>query len=246
MSVLVPAKFPSLSAVFMAAAASILLLFFARILFLLMRLWSCSMVHPEAREKESPLLSLSFVSKLWGHSLQWNTLPASLPFTLALTEKLSPEAGNGVGVGLFQKRSQTFPIVNWRSRTGPQFQPPPPALYESPVPLSMAKMIMSRHVSSLSFSSAILSHLFPIDIPPTKSESVSEILYRLPSPPDITTADTFSPIPFNSIASPANRLLPKSTLHWTIWTSPDARLNLFYGHAYTRSRLRVNRHLHLP
>jgi len=143
MSVLVPAKFPSLSVVFMAAAASVLLLFVARILFLLMRLWSCPMVRPESQEKENPLFAVSFVSKPWGRSLQWNILPVSLPFTLTLPEKPSPEVGNGVGMGL--SRKPMLPIVNWHRRTGPQFQPPPPALYENPVPVSMAKMIMSRH-----------------------------------------------------------------------------------------------------
>jgi hypothetical protein len=122
MSVLVPAKFPSLSVVFMAAAASVLLLFVARILFLLMRLWSCPMVRPESQEKENPLFAVSFVSKPWGRSLQWNILPVSLPFTLTLPEKPSPEVGNGVGMGL--SRKPMLPIVNWHRRTGPQFQPP--------------------------------------------------------------------------------------------------------------------------
>ncbi|KAG6380233.1 hypothetical protein JVT61DRAFT_8325 [Boletus reticuloceps] len=141
MSVLVPAQFPSLSAVFMAAAASVLLLFIARILFLLMRLWSCP-IRTESEQKENTYGRYSaHVSNPWGRSLQWNILPVSLPFTLALSEKPSAE----VGSGLAQKRSQTLPVVNWQPRARPQFQPPPPALYETPVPLSMAKIIMSRH-----------------------------------------------------------------------------------------------------
>ena len=124
MSVLVPAKFPSLSAVFMAAAASVLLLFVARILFLFMRIWSCPMIRPEPQEKEHPLRPLSFISNPWGRSLQWNVLPVSLPFTLTLPEKPSPESGNGVGVGLVQKRAQMLPVMNWYPRTAPRFQPP--------------------------------------------------------------------------------------------------------------------------
>ena len=124
MSVLVPAKFPSLSVVFMAAAASVLLLFVARILFLLVRLWSCPKIRPESQEKETPLFASSFVSKPWGRPLQWNILPVSLPFTLTLPEKPSPEVGNGVSVGLSRKRLQLLPVVNWQQRTGPQFQPP--------------------------------------------------------------------------------------------------------------------------
>ena len=104
----------------MAAAASVLLLLVARILFLLMRLWSCPIARPESQEKENLLRSLSYISHPWGRSLQWNTLP----FTLSRPEKPSPETGNGAGVVLPQKRSQVFPILNWKPRTGPQFQPP--------------------------------------------------------------------------------------------------------------------------
>ncbi|KAG8216103.1 hypothetical protein J3R82DRAFT_8104 [Butyriboletus roseoflavus] len=124
MSVLVPAKSPGLSAVFMAAAVSILLLFVARILFLFVRLWSRPTVRPESQEKASSSLSMSFVSNSRGRSLHWNTLPASLPFALTLSEKPSSRVGNGVGVGLSHKRSQSLPVIVWQPRTGPQFQPP--------------------------------------------------------------------------------------------------------------------------
>ncbi|KAN0094598.1 hypothetical protein V8E55_002885 [Tylopilus felleus] len=237
MSVLVPAKFPSLSAVFMAAAASVLLLFVARILFLLMRLWSCPMVRPESQDKEIPLRSLAFFANPWGRSLQWNILPVSLPFTLTLSEKPSSEVGNGVGVGLAHKRGQMLPVVNWRPRIGPQFQPPPPALYENPVPLSMAKMIMSRHVRILFVSSTLQALTCPLtDVPQTKSEPLTAILDRLLFPTDVTTTDTFPPIPFNSIAPLANPLPPKAILH----KQCDALFNLFYAYACTRSRLRLS------
>jgi len=142
MSVLLLANAPSLSALFMAAAASALLLLVARVLF---SLWSCPMVRTDSQGKESSLLFLAFFTRPWGRSLQWNTLPVSLPFTLTLPEKSSPVVGNGVGMGLSQKAPQMLQVLNWRPRAGPRFQPPPPALYENPVPLSMAKMIMSRH-----------------------------------------------------------------------------------------------------
>ncbi|KIK76820.1 hypothetical protein PAXRUDRAFT_168675 [Paxillus rubicundulus Ve08.2h10] len=148
MTVLVAAKFPSVAAVLMACIASVLLLVLARIVFALMRLSSCPMSRPEGQEKESRLVSLSTFSFSgpWSHSLNWNTLPVSLPFILCVPEKPSPEAGNVVDVGLSPKRPETLPVANWYSRCpGPQFQPPPPALYENPVPLSMAKIIMSRH-----------------------------------------------------------------------------------------------------
>ncbi|KAF9224890.1 hypothetical protein BS17DRAFT_701968 [Gyrodon lividus] len=147
MTVLVVAKFPSVAAVFMACIASVLLLVLARISFVLIRLWSWPVHRPEGQGKEYPLLSLPSLSfpRPWSNSLQWNTLPVSLPFTLRMPEKPSPEVGNGVGVGLSQKRTE-LPVANWHSRRPrPQFQPPPPALFENPVPLSMAKIIMSRH-----------------------------------------------------------------------------------------------------
>ncbi|KIJ64693.1 hypothetical protein HYDPIDRAFT_28063 [Hydnomerulius pinastri MD-312] len=148
MTVIVVAKFPSVAAVFMACTASVLLLILARIIFSFMRLWSCPLARTEGQEKGSSLLSLSTssFSKPWSSSLQWNTLPVSLPFTLRMPEKASAEVGTGVGVGLSQKRPETLPVAIWQPRrSGPQFQPPPPALYENPVPLSMAKIIMSRH-----------------------------------------------------------------------------------------------------
>ena len=124
MSVLLLAKAPSLSALFMAAAASALLLLVARLFFSFMRLWSCPMVRTDSQDKESSLLFLAFFTKSWGRSLQWNTLPVSLPFTLTLPEKPSPEVGNGVGVGLSRKQFQMLPDLNWHPRAGPRFQPP--------------------------------------------------------------------------------------------------------------------------
>lgn len=187
MSVLVPAKFPSLSAVFMAAAASILLLLVARILFSLMRIWSCPIIRPESQEKESQLLSLSIVAKHWGRSLQWNTLPASLPFTLTFPEKPSSQVGNGVSVALSQKRSQMLPVVNWQPRTGPQFQPP--REYSHTSVLVPRLSIATASTCALRKPYAIINgkddhvatrrpvfvfgdtlpHLYPADIPTTKS-----------------------------------------------------------------------------
>ncbi|KAL4071716.1 hypothetical protein V8B97DRAFT_1500398 [Scleroderma yunnanense] len=140
MSVLVVAKFPSVAAVFMALAASVLLLLVARILFSLMRLWSCPLARSDNPEKLSTF-SLFFFPNPRTTPQLWSS-PASLPFTLRMTEKMPPPAGSSVSVP--SKRSLLVP--RWHTRTpGPQFQPPPPALYENPVPLSMAKLIMSRH-----------------------------------------------------------------------------------------------------
>lgn len=120
MSVLVVAKFPSVAAIFMALAASALLLLVAHIMFSFMRLWSCPLARSGSEEKSATLsLFLFRIFRNARATLQpWNS-PASLPFTL-LTEKMPPPAGSSVSA--LPKR---LPLVRWHSRTsGPQFQPP--------------------------------------------------------------------------------------------------------------------------
>lgn len=144
MSILVPTKFPSVAAVMLACVASLVCLLLARILYSFMRLWSCHPLSTTSNEKAPAWSSLSSLSTTWSRSLQ-RALPASLPFSLTIPEKPSPEVGTGAGVGLSHKRLESLP-GNWQlCRPGPQFQPPPPAVYQNPAPLSMAKLIMSRH-----------------------------------------------------------------------------------------------------
>lgn len=140
MSVLVVAKFPSIAAVFMALAASVFLLLLAHCIFSFMQLWSCPLASAKNQEKMC-MVPLALFPKFQTIQ-QWNA-PTSLPFTFRFPEKL-PQPENNIDE--LSKRSASLPVVSWQSRTlGPQFQPPPPALYENPVPLSMAKLIMSRH-----------------------------------------------------------------------------------------------------
>lgn len=144
MSVLVPTKFPSVAAVMLACVASLVCLLLARILYSFMRLWSCHSLSTASHQKAPAWFSLLSLTDTWSRSLQ-RALPASLPFSLTIPEKPSPEVGTRAGVGLSHKRLESFP-GNWQVyRPGPQFQPPPPAVYQNPAPLSMAKLIMSRH-----------------------------------------------------------------------------------------------------
>ncbi|KAG1819199.1 uncharacterized protein BJ212DRAFT_76767 [Suillus subaureus] len=163
MSVLVPTKFPSVAAVMLACAVSFVCLLLARILYSFMRLWSCHSLSTASNEKTPAWSSLLSLTNTWSRSLQ-HALPASLPFSLTIPEKPSPEVGTGAGVGLSHKRLEYLP-GNWRlCRPVPQFQPPreprisigfcvailtyciiAPAVYQNPAPLSMAKLIMSRH-----------------------------------------------------------------------------------------------------
>ncbi|KAG2095070.1 hypothetical protein BD769DRAFT_1370145 [Suillus cothurnatus] len=144
MSVLVPTKFPSVAAIMLACVVSCICLLLARILYSFMRLWSCHSLSTASDEKTPTWSSLLSLTNMWSRSLQ-NALPASLPFSLTIPEKPSPEVGTGAGVGLSHKRLESLPR-NWQlCRPGSQFQPPPPAVYQNPAPLSMAKLIMSRH-----------------------------------------------------------------------------------------------------
>ncbi|KAI6015121.1 hypothetical protein F5J12DRAFT_904438 [Pisolithus orientalis] len=129
MSVLVVAKFPSVAAVLMALTASFFLLLLAHCMFSFMQLWSCPLTSPRKPRENA-------------HGSFWNA-PTSLPFTFRLPEK-TPQPENNIDA--LPRRSVSLPVVSWQPRTpGPRFQPPPPALYENPMPLSMAKLIMSRH-----------------------------------------------------------------------------------------------------
>ncbi|KAG0703596.1 hypothetical protein DFH29DRAFT_916232 [Suillus ampliporus] len=145
MSVLVPTKFPSVAAVMLACIASLFCLLLARILYAFMRFWSCPAISTASDVKTSTWSSLLLLPNTWSQSLQ-RALPASLPFSLTIPEKLSSEVGTGAGIGLSSERVEEFLPGNWQlRRPGPHFRPPPPAVYQNPAPLSMAKLIMSRH-----------------------------------------------------------------------------------------------------
>ncbi|KAG1740408.1 uncharacterized protein EDB91DRAFT_348257 [Suillus paluster] len=144
MSVLVPTKFPSVAAVMLACIASLFCLLLARIIYGFMRFWSCPTISTASDVKTSAWASLSSLPNTWSQSLQ-RALPAPLPFSFTIPEKPSPEVGAGAGVGLSPERVGSLP-GNWQlRRPGRQFQPPPPVVYQNPAPLSMAKLIMSRH-----------------------------------------------------------------------------------------------------
>jgi len=134
MSVLVPTKFPSVAAVMLACIASLCLLLLARIMYAFMRFWTCPAVETASDEKIRSWSSLLSLSNSWSRSLR-STLPTSLPFSLTIPGKPLPGVGTGTGVGLSPKRLESQP--------GPQFQLP--QSYQNPAPLSMAKLIMSRH-----------------------------------------------------------------------------------------------------
>jgi len=91
-------------------------------------------------------------SWLWG-LVKWDQLPA---FPLEAPSVQNSNVGQGASVGMSEKRgwfhvpqpqqaaTRRPPVVSIR-RPGPAFDRPLPAVYQSDMPVSMAKMIMSRH-----------------------------------------------------------------------------------------------------
>jgi len=103
-----------------------------------------------ANEQESSTRSwMPFVSWTkwpsfdWRSNIRWEGLPQlSLPVSLSVSdnEMVGASVGKGMGVGMELMKHE------WQSRRlKPAFDAPPPALYQSQAPLSMAKIIMSRH-----------------------------------------------------------------------------------------------------
>ncbi|RDB17391.1 hypothetical protein Hypma_001680 [Hypsizygus marmoreus] len=143
-----PDSLPSNSSVLLSLLASIVLLSFIRATFLCLRTnvskqpQQSQVTVPEKTVQRSEEPRQRRSSWAWG-LLTWDSLP-TLPVSLAMSETES----NGRGVGLQSKRVEG-PTQNWQQprvrRSGPAFESPLPALYQSEVPVSMAKMIMSRH-----------------------------------------------------------------------------------------------------
>ncbi|KAF9011733.1 hypothetical protein BDQ17DRAFT_785130 [Cyathus striatus] len=90
----------------------------------------------------------------WGWGLiTWDRLP-SLPLSLSAKPVTTEMRGRGVGLRSgpssmptqqLQQQQPMQQVQSWQSRRGPAFERPLPAIYQTEVPASMAKMIMSRH-----------------------------------------------------------------------------------------------------
>ncbi|KAJ2919742.1 hypothetical protein MD484_g631, partial [Candolleomyces efflorescens] len=125
---------------------------------------------PRAQMEQRPTSSW-----LWG-LIKWDTLPA-FPLAPSLHHThVSAGIGRGVGVGMSEKQGWLLqpqpqqaalqrPVLTTRRPGGPAFERPLPTLYQSEVPVSMAKMIMSRHVSPCFPTVHNASPRF--DLPPT-------------------------------------------------------------------------------
>ncbi|KAF9460381.1 hypothetical protein BDZ94DRAFT_1238466 [Collybia nuda] len=143
-----PGSLPSKSSLLLSLLASVVLLSFIRAAVLCLRtnvskqpqqLIQTSQEKQESTGQEETRQRRS--SWAWGF-ISWENLPLALPVSLTTVENTT----NGRGVGLQDKRREQ--IQSWQPtvrRGGPAFESPIPAIYQSEVPVSMAKMIMSRH-----------------------------------------------------------------------------------------------------
>ncbi|KAF5384220.1 hypothetical protein D9615_003457 [Tricholomella constricta] len=142
---------PSNSSILLSLLASLVVLSFVRAALLCLRTNVAKQsqqqieVQGEGKEAEPPRQQRQQrLSWAWG-LFTWDSLPTvSLPVSLTMVESDS----NGRGVGMQRKPVESM-TQRWQptrsKRGGPAFETPLPALYQSDMPVSMAKMIMSRH-----------------------------------------------------------------------------------------------------
>lgn len=154
-----PSRFPSPCSVLLCFLAG-LCLFFTLRLVVHRHSTTKTITIPGEKEKRSHTVHVerkSSSSSIW-RLFAWEGLPVSLPITLTAPLNATT-VGRGVGVTAGippvlsspprssvanHARSQSEKPVSWH-RCGPSFEQPVPAIYQSQEPLSMAKLIMSRH-----------------------------------------------------------------------------------------------------
>ncbi|KZP17366.1 hypothetical protein FIBSPDRAFT_957191 [Athelia psychrophila] len=150
------AKFPSVSTLAISFVVTVLLLVLVRAAF--NRLATSHYVAVSTSdndEKDNRTDNESAQSgptnrSRWSWSWRWQGLRLSLPVSLTISEKDHPETGAGMGVAAAlrqqQQQMQQRPMI-WHAprQRSPGFEAPLPALYDTPVPVSAAKLIMARH-----------------------------------------------------------------------------------------------------
>ncbi|KAF9261730.1 hypothetical protein L218DRAFT_988799 [Marasmius fiardii PR-910] len=152
-----PARFPSPCSLLLCLLAGLFL--FLAVRFVMHRNVAPTVNATTSGDKEkrsSEAIRVEQKSSSW-RLLAWDNLPVSLPITL--TAPPNPTMiGRGVGVqpstlvtpsppprsSTNNLWSQKESVISFQRR-GPTFEQPLPAIYQSQEPLSMAKLIMSRH-----------------------------------------------------------------------------------------------------
>jgi len=146
-----PDSLPSNTSILLSLLATLVILSFVRAALLCFRPNTGKQVQQPtqtqaeakaAEQSESTIQRRS--SRAWGLLIWDNLRTISLPISLTMAEKET--AGKGIGL---QGKRPAAPSQPWQpvrsKRGGPAFETPLPALYQSGEPMSMAKMIMSRH-----------------------------------------------------------------------------------------------------
>ncbi|KXN81204.1 hypothetical protein AN958_05785 [Leucoagaricus sp. SymC.cos] len=137
------------SSILLSLIASLFLLAVIRAALLFLRARTSSspekqtLVHEQQKnvEQQSSASSSESSKSSWGLGFfTWENLP-TLPVSLEVNE--NDMKGRGVGFVAPQRP----PAQSWQPgrRSGPAFERPVPTMYQTDVPMSMAKMIMSRH-----------------------------------------------------------------------------------------------------
>lgn len=132
------------TSILLSLLASLFLLAVIRAALLFLRTRSSSSSQKQVLVQEQPKTvgqQSSPSSSSWGLGFfTWDNLP-----TLPVSLKVSENDMKGRGVGFVAP--QEPPVQPWQPgrRVGPSFDHPLPAVYQTDVPVSMAKMIMSRH-----------------------------------------------------------------------------------------------------
>jgi hypothetical protein len=154
---------PSSDVIFLSLAVTLVLLFVLRVMVGVFRTaWSSSTLD-DVDEKvvvqqrqnavsSEAIHSRGYIRKAWSLIWKWERVHAALPISLTIRDEMvGVPVGKGAGVGLsagasISRSEMGMQQPNWQhKRSGPAFESPLPAIYQSEVPVSMAKMIMSRH-----------------------------------------------------------------------------------------------------
>ncbi|KAG6827716.1 hypothetical protein H0H92_010689 [Tricholoma furcatifolium] len=173
---------PSNSSILLSLLASLVVLSFIRAACLYLRSNTGTQKQQQAQvqvqEKAADHVEESRKRSSWAWGLlRWDRLP-SLPVSLTIPRNET----NGVGVGMQEKRPLPQPWQPVRGRRGgPAFETPLPAIYQSSEPLSMAKMIMSRH-----------TYRRPSSRPPARTVAPPA---PIPVPPPVPSSSTPPPSP---------------------------------------------------
>ena len=186
-------SFPSSSNILLSLLAVTVLATFVRTLWLGLQ-EHFALVHEKKQQQRSaavvPVQAQEKSAMPQPEQLQTAEVPSSWLWGLIRWERHHPAPS--VPSSEFTNEKQSWPQYEPRrspaapgKRTGPAFARPLPTLYESDIPVSMAKMIMSRHTFRRPTSRP----------PPARAANTVQIQRKIPPPPTTSSSLTRPPSP---------------------------------------------------